>query len=61
MVGQDCEQVEAIIDEIVAGNGSSPARFLLTASHPNEDVAAAVAFARSLTGAYAGDVQMFEL
>ena len=61
VVGNDCARVEDFIDELVVGNGTGD-RFILTSSHPNETVADAIAFARSLTGEYAGDeVQVVEL
>jgi hypothetical protein len=61
VVGQDCSRVEDIIDELVVGDGSNPERFILTASHPDESLAEAVAFAESLTGEFAGAVQVVEL
>jgi hypothetical protein len=61
VVGDDCERIECIIDELVVGNGSDPGRFLLTSSHPGKSVAEAVSFARSLTLEYAGEVQVVEV
>jgi len=61
VVGNDCERVECIIDELVVGNGSDPGRFLLTSSHPGESVAEAVSFAQSLSLEYAGEVQIVEV
>ena len=61
VVGRDCARVEDLIDEIVVGDGRSD-RFILTSSHADETVADAIAFARCLTGKYAGDdVQVVEL
>jgi len=60
IVGQDCERIESIIDELVVGDGSNAERFLLTSSHPGEGVAEVVAFASSLSGEYAGEVQVVE-
>jgi hypothetical protein len=60
VVGVDAAVVEDVIDEIVVGDGSSPSRFILTASHPDESVEEAVTFARSLSEEYAGDVQVIE-
>jgi hypothetical protein len=61
VVGHDCERVEDLIDELVVGDGSTPARFLLTSSHAGESVADAVAFASSLWGEYSGEVQVVEV
>jgi predicted aldo/keto reductase-like oxidoreductase len=61
VVGEDCARIEDIIDEIVVGDGTRD-RFILTSSHPNETVADAVRFAKSLTGEYAGEeVQVVEI
>ena len=60
VIGKDCDLVESIIDEIVVGDGSNPDRFLLTSSHPGESVVDVVAFANSLSGEYAGEVQIVE-
>lgn len=61
VVGQDCQLVEELIDELVVGNGSDPRRFLLTSSHPGESVEEALEFARQLVDDYAGDAQVVEL
>jgi hypothetical protein len=60
-VGPDCEVVEEIVDETAVGDGSTDHPFILTSSHPNETLQEAIAFARQLTGEYAGDVQVVEL
>ena len=61
VVGKECSRVEDLIDELVVGDGRTD-RFILTSSHPNEGVAEAIAFAKSLTGEFAGDeVQVVEL
>lgn len=60
VVGKDCAKVENIIDELVVGDGSRDYD-LLTSSHPGESVEQAVAFAKSLTGEFAGDVQIVKL
>ena len=60
VVGEDCAKVEDIIDELVVGDGSRDYD-LLTSSHPNASIDDAVSFAKSLTGEYAGDVQIVEL
>ena len=61
VVGKDCSLVEDIIDELVVGDGSIEDRFLLTSSHPEESLEEAIQFALSLTGEYAGKVQVVEL
>jgi hypothetical protein len=58
VVGEDCERIECIIDELVVGDGSEPSRFLLTSSHPGQPVSEAVAFANSLSEDYSGEVQV---
>jgi hypothetical protein len=60
VVGKDCAKVEDIIDELVVGDGSRDYD-LLTSSHPGKSVEEAVAFAASLTGNFAGEVQIVEL
>jgi hypothetical protein len=61
VVGKDCAKVEDIIDELVVGGGSDDSRFILTSSHPGESLSEAVEFAMSLTGEYAGEVQVVQL
>ncbi len=61
VVGQDCSQVEDIVDELVAGDGSIDGRTILTSSHEGESLEDAVQFAQSLTGDYAGEVQIVQL
>jgi hypothetical protein len=61
VVGVDASHVEDIIDEIVVGNGSDTDRFILTSSHENGSLQDALEFARGLTGAYAGEVQVVEV
>jgi hypothetical protein len=60
VVGKDCSKVEDIIDELVVGDGSRDYD-LLTSSHEGKSIAEAVEFAKSLTGEFAGDVQVVEL
>ena len=60
VVGTDCEKVEDLIDELVVGDGSRDYD-LLTSSHPGKSVADAIKFAESLTGEFAGEVQVLEL
>ena len=61
VVGQDFAKVEDIIDELVVGDGTREPYFMLTSSHPDETVAEAVEFARSLTEEYAGEVHVIEV
>jgi hypothetical protein len=61
VVGVDCQRIEDIVDELVVGDGSEPGRFILTSSHPNEILADAVAFARSLSDEFSGEPQVIEL
>ena len=60
VVGKDCSRVEDIIDELVVGD-----RFcdyeLLTSRHDGESLGDAIAFAKALTGEFAGEVQVVEL
>jgi hypothetical protein len=61
VVGEDCSRVEDIIDEWVVGDGTDDGRYILTSSHPGETIDDALEFARSLSGEYAGEVQLVEL
>lgn len=60
VVGQDCSTIEELIDEICVGDGSNPYP-MLTSSHPKESLEQAIAFARSLTGDFSGEIQIVEL
>jgi hypothetical protein len=61
VVGEDCERIEDIIDELVVGDGSRDYD-LLTSSHPGEPLAAAIAFANDLALDLAGqEVAVVEL
>lgn len=61
VVGEDCERIEDIIDELVVGDGSRDYD-LLTSSHPGESLEAAVAFANNLALHSAGpEVEVVEL
>ncbi len=46
IVGEGCERVEDIIDEIVVGDGSDDGRYLTTSSHPGESFEQVLEFAR---------------
>jgi hypothetical protein len=61
VAGEDCENVEEIIDELVVGDGSDPARFLTTSSHPGEALAEVVEFAKNWVIESEGEVRVVEL
>lgn len=61
VVGEDCERMENIIDELVVGDGSRDYD-RLTSSHPGESLEAVVAFANDLALELAGlEVGVVEL
>ena len=60
VVGKDCSRIEEFIDAICVGDGESISD-ILTSSHPDCTLDEAVVFARSLTGEFAGEVQVVEL
>ena len=60
VVGKDCSKVEDIIDDLVVGDGTRDYD-LLTSSHEGKSIDEAVEFAKSLTGEFAGEVQVVEL
>jgi len=49
VIGDDCERVEDVIDELVVRDGTDPQRFLNTTSHPNESLWEVRAFAEAWT------------
>jgi hypothetical protein len=57
VAGEDCANVEDIIDEIVVGDGSRD-RHVLTSSHPGESLGEAVRFAEALTGEFEGETSV---
>ena len=59
VVGVDASRVEDIIDELCVGDGSATYT-MLTSSHVDESLSEAVVFAESLTGEFAGEVQVVE-
>ena len=61
VVGYNCATAEDEIDWIVLGEDGKRDYSLLTASHPDESIAKAVEFAKSLTGEFAGEVQIVDL
>jgi len=61
VVGQDCNLIEDIIDELVVGDGTDPTRFLLTSSHPGESIEDVVEFARCVSSAGDGEPQVVTL
>lgn len=60
-VGPDCEAVEDFVDWVAVAAGSPTRNFILTSSHAGESLSEATDFAQSLTGEYAGEVQVVEL
>jgi hypothetical protein len=61
VVGEDCERIEDMIDELVVGDGSRDYD-LLTSSQPGESLAAAIAFVEGLMLQFAGpEVGVIEL
>jgi hypothetical protein len=36
VVGDGCDKLEDLLDEIIVGDESDPGRFILTSSHPHE-------------------------
>jgi hypothetical protein len=49
VVGEQCELVEDIIDELVVGDASDDTRFICTTSHPAASLAEVIAFANAWT------------
>jgi len=45
VVGEHCQLVEDLIDELVNGDGSDETRFITTTSHPGESLAEVIEFA----------------
>ncbi len=60
VVGAECALIEDIIDELVVGDGSREARFILTSSHPGEPLDEVVQFARAIREGV-GEPQVVEL
>lgn len=61
VVGKDCSRVEDIIGELVVGDGNDETRFILTSFHEDESLDEAIDFAESLSGEYAGEIQVVQL
>jgi hypothetical protein len=61
VVGPEASLTEDLIDEYVVGDGTDESRYILTANHQGKSLEEALEFARSLTGEYAGDVQVVEV
>jgi len=61
VVGEDCELVEDIIDELVVGDGTDSSRFILTSAHPGESVEDVVEFARGISDAGVDEAQVVVL
>jgi hypothetical protein len=49
VVGDDCERVHDVIDEIVVGDGAATSRYLTTTWHADETIADVQAFAEAWT------------
>lgn len=49
VVGDDCQRVEDVIDELVVGDGSDRTRFLMTSSHPGASLEDVQEFAANYT------------
>lgn len=49
VVGDDCERVHDVIDEIVVGDGSATSKYLTTTWHADETLADVQAFAEAWT------------
>lgn len=49
VVGEQCQLVEDIIDELVVGDASDDTRFITTTSHPNQTLAEVIEFAKMWT------------
>jgi hypothetical protein len=60
-VGQDCDAVEDLVDWVAVEAGSPERNFILTSSHSSESLEDVIEFAASLTGEYAGGVEVVEL
>ena len=61
VVGKNSSHVEHLIDEIVVGDGSEPARFLLTASHDGETLEDALALAEIIDTSGGKGIQVVEV
>ncbi|MDI1226184.1 MAG: hypothetical protein PSY14_00670 [bacterium] len=63
VAGDNCSRIEDIIDELVVGDASDDSRFILTSSHPDEDLDSVIEFARSMiTGdEFEDDVEIVKL
>jgi len=59
VVGVDASRIEDIIMELCVRDGSAPYT-MLNSFHEHETLSEVVAFAQSLTGEFAGDVQVVE-
>jgi len=50
VIGEGCQDIEDLIDEIVVGDGSDDSRFVVTTSHPQESVEDVLTFATFWVG-----------
>jgi hypothetical protein len=60
VVGEGCEYVHDLIDEIVVGDGSDDSRFIMTSWHEDESVEEASEFAAIFGDGGRGGVQLVE-
>jgi hypothetical protein len=61
VVGEGCEEIEELIDELVVGDGSDADRFIMTTSHKSESVATVLEFAEAWQTDVPGFVQEVRL
>jgi len=62
VVGDGCRSIELRIDQIIFGDGSDPARTIITTSHPDLAIEDVVKFATNCFGEMAGgNVQVVAL
>lgn len=61
VVGDGCEQIHDLIEDIVIGDGSDRTRFICTSWHTGESVEAVIGFADIFTAKAGNDVQVVEI
>ncbi|RQO63265.1 hypothetical protein DBR47_01570 [Paucibacter sp. KBW04] len=61
VLGPACREIEELVDAASIAAGSPQRNFILTSSHPDESVEDVLEFAESLSGEYAGPVQVLEI
>ncbi len=60
VIGEKCQLVEDIIDELVVGDGSDQGRFILTSSHKDETIQEVMEFIQTCAD-IDGDVSQVKL